>query len=127
VSTAQDAWIARCAAAMCAASRWLFAPSLALSLVALAWGGLAGWAVVAALGIVQAYLAARIEFDRAIFEALAARPEEAGHFDAAAGIAPGRSGRPMAERASGARRLIVLGASIFIMQMVLAAALRWPR
>jgi hypothetical protein len=124
--SAAEAWSARCAAAACAASRWLFAPSIALSLAALMWGATAGWAVVAALGLVQVYLAARIEFDRVVFEALAARPEEAGHFDAAARIAPERSLRPMAERAAGARRLVLAGAGVFLFQASLSAALRWP-
>jgi len=85
---------------------------------------------VSALGVVQVYLAARVEFDRVIFEALAESPGEAAHFDAA--ISAGKmhaqeTGRTMAQRAAGARRFVIAGGIVFMAQVILAAASAWAR
>lgn len=77
MALATGVWTARIAAALCAASRWLAAGSLGLTVCALATAPLAtgvafaAMALSAALGAVQLYLAVRIEFDRAIFAAAA--------------------------------------------------------
>lgn len=73
------AWVARIGAALCIAGRWLAAGSLALTASALIAAAtaprpaaaLAALALVAVLGAAQLYLALRIEFDRAVFDAAA--------------------------------------------------------
>ena len=136
----RDQWIARCSAAVCTASRWFSCASLALSLVSLcclfflAMPPLAQLAVAAAAGTgaAQAYLAARVEFDRMIFESLASATD-AGNavtdFDTAAqqvGLLPGRkAGRDLGERAAGLITLTNTIFFVFLFQFALLLAAAW--
>ena len=136
----RDQWIARCAAAVCVASRWFSCASLALALVSLcclfflAMPPLAQLAVaaVAGTGAAQAYLAARVEFDRAIFESLASATDAgvaAQGFDAAAqeaGLLQGRkAGRDLGERAAGLVTLTNIIFFVFLFQFALLLAAAW--
>jgi hypothetical protein len=82
-------------------------------------------ALVAILGLVELYLAIRIGFDAALFHRLAAVPEG---FDCARldrtlirlGLTPeARAGRPIIERISGARRLLMWQGLILAAQVLL--------
>jgi hypothetical protein len=138
----REEWIARSVAALCIASRWLSCVSLVLAALTLGYlylfppASIAFAAMVsgaAAAGLIQAYLALRIEFDRKIFEALAAHPEGAtagtDAFDQAMhslGMLPkGKIGRPLAERASGAVFLVRGAGWILVFQLALTLAVPW--
>jgi hypothetical protein len=137
-----EEWIARSAAAFCGASRWLSCTSLVLAALALlrfyvsppmsmTSAAVLSAAVAAASG--QAYLAVRIEFDRKVFEALAV--SAGGVAAATAGfdramesldmLRHGKSGRPLAERARGALRLVKGAGWLLALQLALAIAMSW--
>ena len=130
-----DAWIAQSAAALCRGARWPIALSLALAVV----GALrllaeprhapAAMSLVLAAGLVQGYLATRVELDRIIFDRFAADPSAAGEFDAAlvqAGwAAPRQAPRPMADRARGLRRLVTLSMATLAAQVAILIAAGW--
>jgi hypothetical protein len=131
-------WTARIASALCAASRWLSAGSLVLTLCAFAIAAtgpragelaLAALAPVVALGAVQIYLAARIEFDRAIFEAAAGQPDGFAGFDEALQkLGWNRSasgGRPPEARAAGLATLVKWSGRLLGVQFALALAALW--
>jgi len=134
-------WTARIASALCAASRWLSAGSLVLTLCAFAIaatvsraGGfaLAALALVVALGAVQIYLAVRIEFDRAIFEAAAGQPDGFTGFDEAlqklGWNRRASGGRPPGARAAGLATLVKWSGRLLGVQFALALAALWlPR
>lgn len=118
-----ERWISRIAAALCAASRWVVAVAIALTVLAATrlllippgdWLTKLGLALVVALGAVQLYLAVRIELDRRLFQRLA---ESAGvesralaELDEAMQAlrlqSPDRTGRSLADRAQGVLSLI---------------------
>jgi hypothetical protein len=140
MNISRDQWIARCASAVCVASRWFSCASLALALVSLcclfflAMPPLAQLAVVAVAGTgaAQAYLAARVEFDRIIFESLATATDAvaaAESFDAAAqdaGLLPARNaGRDLAQRAAGLVTLTNAIFFVFLFQLALLLAAAW--
>jgi hypothetical protein len=86
-----------------------------------------GAAIIAA-GALQAYLAFRVEFDRAIFEAAAAGMDTFERFDAALaafGLARRAPGRPVEERARGLWTLVKCSGSVFMLQAALAGAAVW--
>lgn len=141
MDSARDQWTARCASAACTASRWASGASLVLSALALcclyllpvqplAWGAIG---LAAAAGAVQVYLAARIEFDRAIFRDIAAAVPDAaagaGAFDVAAqavGLLPARkAGRDLAQRARGALALVRAVFCVPLLQLALLIAAAW--
>ncbi len=138
----REEWIARSVAALCIASRWLSCASLVLAVLTLgylylfppasiAFAAMCSGAVAA--GLIQVYLAMRIEFDRKIFEALAAHPEGAtagtDAFDQAMqslGMLPkSKIGRPLAERASGTVFLVRGTGWVLAFQLALAIAAPW--
>lgn len=141
MDAAHEAWIARCAAAGCRASRWLSATSLVVAALALcllhvggtARGGrLAALVLVAAAGAAQAYLAVRIEVDRRIFEILAGQPsvdEALRGFDGAmlalGLLNEGKAGRAIDERARGALSLVKRAGWILAAQLALGLAAPW--
>ena len=133
-----DAWIAQSAAALCRGARWPLALSLALAVLGAARlldeprHAPAAMALVLAAGLVQGYLALRIELDRVIFERFASEPDAAPGFDAAlaqAGWAHARATpRPMADRARGLRRLVGLSGAVLVAQATVVFAVGWmPR
>lgn len=122
--------------------RWLSCASLVVASMALgclyllppaniAVAAMFSLAVVA--GLIQAYLALRIEFDRKVFEILAAHQEGvaagADAFDQAMqslGMLPkSKVGRALAERAQGVLRLVRGAGWIFALQLALAIAASW--
>jgi hypothetical protein len=136
MDASRDQWLARCATAACVASRWPACGSLALTTLALAClfvvpvrplaAGVIG--VAAAAGAVQAYLAARVEFDRLIFQRIAVAAD-AGGFDAAAqaaGLLPAnKAGRDLAERIAGLLALTKKVFIVFLLQLALLIAAAW--
>lgn len=130
-----DAWIAQSAAALCRGARWPIALSLALAVL----GAVrmldeprhapVAMTLVLAAGLVQGYLAMRIELDRIIFDRFAGEPSAAGEFDAAlaqAGWAtPRETPRPMADRARGLRRLVTLSMATLAAQAAVLVAAGW--
>ena len=131
-------WTARIASALCAASRWLSAGSLALALCAFAIAAtrqgagelaLPALALVVALGAVQIYLAVRIEFDRAIFEASAGQPDGFAGFDEAlqklGWTRNASGGRPPEARAAGLATLVKWCGWLLGAQFALALAALW--
>jgi hypothetical protein len=127
------AWSAHIAAALCAASRWLSAGSLGLTVCALVAAPLAAGmafaalAACAAFGGVQLYLAVRIEFDRAIFTAAAQEGFEG--FDEALGRLGWRRGadpaRPPESRAAGLASLVKRAGVLLAAQLALLLAGLW--
>ena len=114
--------------------------SLALSALALGClyfypaGPVAAGAIslAAAAGAVQAYLAARIEFDRAIFRDIAAVPDAAAAavaFDAAAqqaGLLPApKAGRSLVQRLAGVTVLAKASFGVLLVQLVLLIVAAW--
>lgn len=81
---------------------------------------------VVALGAVEAYLSLRVGFDSILFREMAAGVLEMHRLDMALvrlGLVVGpTSPRPMASRADGARRLLMLQAGATAAQLVLAVA-----
>jgi hypothetical protein len=77
---------------------------------------------------VQAYLAARVEFDRLIFQRIAVAAD-AGGFDAAAqaaGLLPAnKAGRDLAERIAGLLALTKKVFIVFLLQLALLIAAAW--
>jgi hypothetical protein len=127
-----EAWIAESGAALCRGARWPIALSLALSV-------LAGARVlveprqapiflllVLCAGVVQAYLALRIEFDRAVFERFAEDPAGAPQFDSAlvqAGWAKSpAAARSMADRVRGLNGFVRAAFLVLVLQVL---ALGW--
>ena len=138
----REDWIARCAAALCVSSRWLSCASLALTALALGCLYLlppanivvaAMFSLAVAAGMIQAYLALRIEFDRKVFEALTTYPEGAAAgadaFDQAMqslGMLPkSKVGRTLVERALGMHFLVKGAGWIFALQLALVLAASW--
>ena len=85
-------------------------------------------AVIAALGVVELFLAMRVSLDAALFRRLS-RDAADDHLDVAAFdaallalklIPAGRAGLPIARRFAGAKRLLVIQATTFVLQVVLA-------
>lgn len=137
-----EEWIARSAAAFCVASRWLSCTSLALAALALVrlyvfppvnMTSAAVLSAAVAAASVQAYFAMRIEFDRKVFEAFPASTEgsaaSAGGFDrvmeSLGMLRQGKAGRPLAERARGALRLVKGAGWLLALQLALAIAMSW--
>lgn len=130
-----DAWIAQSAAALCRGARWPIALSLALAVLGAVRlldeprQATAAMTLVLVAGVVQGYLAMRIELDRVIFDRFAAEPSAAGEFDAAlaqAGWAPARDApRPMAGRAGGLRRLVTFSMAALAVQVATLVAAGW--
>lgn len=119
---ADCAWSAAIAAAILRRGALLHTASLVLT-VATVIGGVAtrpgsSWvvvmAVVAALGIVEFWLAARVALDAELFDVLAARPSDLTGFDRAMQnlglMPPAKANRPVADRIRGAFRLLKLQA-----------------
>lgn len=87
-------------------------------------------AVIAGLGVVELFLAMRVSLDAALFRRLSRDAADdrldVAAFDAALLalklIPAGRTGLPIARRFAGARRLLVLQATIFVIQVILAVA-----
>jgi hypothetical protein len=119
----QEAWIARTTAALCAASRWMIAAALALTVLAAARLLLGppgnpltrlALAAVLALGAPQLYLAVRIELDRRLFERLAegagvesrGLAQLDGALEALHMQGAEKSGRSLPDRAQGALSLV---------------------
>ena len=138
----REEWIAWTAAALCVASRWVSCASLVLAALALGFlysspheniAVRAMFSLAVAAGSIQAYLALRIEFDRKIFEALAAHPGgavgAADAFDQAMqslGMLPkGKAGRTLAERVRGMLVLVKGAGWILALQLALAIAASW--
>jgi hypothetical protein len=135
-----EEWMARSAAAICVASRWLSGAGLGLALVAL-WalpghrlGPAVGLSLVAVAGAVQVYLALRIEFDRQVFGALArarAPGEAVKGFDGAMlaldMMPEAKAGRPLVERVRGLRSLVAKAGAVFALQLLLSLAAAWMR
>ncbi len=130
-----EAWIAQSAAALCRGARWPIALSLALAAVAASrlfsdprQASLAMTLVLVA-GLVQGYLALRIELDRRIFDLFAANPSSAPGFDAAlvemgwsaASAAP----RPMGDRVRGLRRLVGASMALLAAQALVLVIAAW--
>jgi hypothetical protein len=138
MASAHAGWIASIASALSAASRWLSAGSLTLTLCALAIlatrpqagaGAPLALALVAGLGAAQTYLAVRIEFDRAIFEAAAARPGGFAGFDEAlqklGWSRRASSDRPPEARAAGLGSLVKWSGALLGAQFALLLAALW--
>lgn len=127
------AWSAHIAAALCAASRWLSAGSLGLTVCSLVTAPLAAGVAFAALtacaalGAVGLYLAVRIEFDRAIFAAAA--QEGFDGFDEALGRLGWRRGaepaRSPESRAAGLATLVKRAGALLAAQFALLLAGLW--
>jgi hypothetical protein len=131
-------WALRIANALCAASRWLSAGSLALTLCAFAIAAaspragafaLAALALIVALGAVQIYLAVRIEFDRAIFESAAGQSDGFAGFDEAlqklGWMRSADGGRPPEARAAGLSSLVKWSGRLVGAQFALVLAALW--
>jgi len=121
--------IARTAAALCVANRWLAAASLVLTAAVLvrAEGSMVLSAMIAA-GAMQVYLAFRIELDRAIFEAIASEAGTFERFDAAAaaiGLSRRPAGRSPEARAKGLWSLVKCSGLVLGLQLALAIAAIW--
>ena len=79
MNISRDQWLARSTVAACVASRWVSCASLGVTVLALCClfflktPPMAEFAIAisAATGAAQAYLAARVEFERVIFEGIA--------------------------------------------------------
>jgi hypothetical protein len=141
MDTSRDRWLARCARAICAGSRWASCASLVLAALALAFlylepvgpAAAATISVAAAAGAVQVYLAARVEFDRMIFQDIAAAAPDAagaaGAFDAAAreaGLLPERkAGRDLLQRTAGVLALARAIFGVLLLQLALLIAAAW--
>lgn len=141
MDSSRDQWLARCASAICAGSRWASGASLVLAALALCClylfpaeplvAGAVSFA--AAAGAVQVYLAARVEFDRIIFRDIAVTGPDvaaaAGAFDAAAhaaGLLPERKmGRDLVQRTCGALALVKTIFFVLVLQLVLLIAAAW--
>ena len=142
MDASRDQWIARSAAALCAASRWLSGASLVLAGLALCYlynlptvrapvAVALSFAVAAGAG--QAYLVLRVEFDRRIFEALAetaAGSADAAHAFNRAMLAPGltaegKAGRTVLQRAEGLVSLVRKAGWLFVSQLVLLIVAPW--
>lgn len=83
-------------------------------------------ALAIALGIAGEWLALRVAFDAALFERLAADPDLATFDDAMTALAllpSGKTGRPLAARAAGARRLLRIQGGAVLLQIVLPCIL----
>lgn len=126
--------IARTAAALCVAGRWVGAASLLLTagaLMQLPTYGAAHRIVLTAIlvaGAGQAYLSFRVELDRLIFEAAANDTAALERFDAArAAIGLGRRavGRTPEQRAAGLWRLLKASGVVLALQFALAIASVW--
>lgn len=85
------------------------------------------FALIVAIGAPQVYLAMRIEFDRRIFEQVAAAPEGWSGFDAAmlelGWMAAAKAGRAPAARAAGLAVLVRWHAGLLAAQLALALVL----
>jgi hypothetical protein len=85
-------------------------------------------ALVALAGFVELYLAIRVSFDAALFRRLAAEVGAPGFSDLDAALQqlglmpPARAGRPPAERAAGAKRLLDRQGIALVVQLVLILA-----
>ena len=111
------------------ANRWFAAASLLLTAVAFirAEGSIISSAMIVA-GAVQAYLAFRIELDRAVFEAIANQAGTFEGFDAAAaaiGLSRRPAGRSPEARARGLWSLVKCSGVVLGLQLALAAAALW--
>lgn len=141
MEASRDQWLARCASAVCASSRWASCASLVLATLALvclylkpveplAAGALS---FAAAAGAVQVYLAARVEFDRMILRDIAGTAPDtagaAGAFDAAAqaaGLLPERkAGRDLVQRTAGVQALAQFIYCVLLLQLALLIAAAW--
>jgi hypothetical protein len=141
MDASRDQWLARCACAICAGSRWASGASLVLAALALGCLYLDGVeplaaaaiSVAAAAGAVQVYLAARVEFDWIIFRHIAATaPGAAGAvsaFDAAAraaGLLPTpKAGRDLVQRTAGVLSLAQAIFGVLLLQLALLIAAAW--
>jgi hypothetical protein len=137
--TQRDEWLARIGAALCAASRPLGAASLALAgfdLGCLYFSGVddvqaALLSVAVGAGVAQAYFAFHVEFDRRIFESLAARRADGDlqAFDAAARLLEllprSKTGRPLAARVRGLMQLAMALGWILAFQVALTLGAFW--
>ena len=142
MDNSRDPWMARCATAACVASRWISGTSIVLAGLALyclyfvsAGGALvaAAISIAAVAGAAQAYLAVRIEFDRAIFESFAGAAAEAAGaadgFDRAAQalglLFSGKAGRDFTRRTAGVLSLVKMAFLVFLVQLALLVAAAW--
>jgi len=119
---ADCAWSAAIAAAILRRGALLHTASLVLTVATViavvatrpdsAW--LIAIAVVAALGIVEFWLAARVALDAELFDVLAVRPSDLAGFDRAMQslglMPPAKANRPLTDRIRGALRLLKLQA-----------------
>ena len=128
---------ARTAAAACAAGRWISAGALLLIVAVLVVhalhppAGLASGALLVgglAVGALQLYLAARIDFDRRIFEAVAAEHDAQAAFVAfdqsrlALGLGQLPQARTPEQRAAGAVGLVRWSGILLLAQLAFVAA-----
>jgi hypothetical protein len=122
-------WQASVAGALCRASRWCSASSLLMTAIAAGIEGIAA-ALIIAIGSLQVFLAVRIEFDRRIFDLVAAAPQGWSGFDAAMQelglMSAAKTGRAPAARAAGLLRLVCWHAGLLLAQLVLALVLVVP-
>lgn len=128
MSTQHD-WTAQVGVALCSGSRWLSAAALLITLSAFTLAaGLAHpatalliLALIIVLGVVQLYLALRIEFDRVIFQAASGTPAWDAFDAALQGLrwAAHKGERSTTARASGVARLVRASAALLIIQLLL--------
>jgi hypothetical protein len=135
VDHAAHQWQASVAGALCRASRWCAAASLLITATAFAAGiaveagraPAAGLALIVAAGAPQIYLAVRIEFDRRIFDLVAAAPQGWSGFDGAMRelglMRADKAGRPPAERVAGLAALVRWHAGLLATQLLLVLVL----
>lgn len=131
---------AHTAAAVCAAGRWFPAAALAVVAAVLVVAGMrpleGGWFGSLLLAIlvtaaVQVYFAARLEFDRHIFEGIAREADAEVAFAAfdrqvrELRLGQPRTGRTAQQRAAGAARMVRWSAGLFFAQLALAIAAVW--
>ncbi|WP_342361026.1 hypothetical protein [Terrarubrum flagellatum] len=130
-----DVWIASITAALLARGRMIHGAAMGVTaatlVIALLTGGVSARLSLASLAAaavffcaaLEFWLAARVAFDAELFAALARRNDLAG-FDRAMTtlglMKSGKTGRAMAERAQGARRLLRMQALAFVALLVVA-------
>jgi hypothetical protein len=140
MTTSHDQWLARCAVAACISSRWMTGASLALAFVAMSAlfflqlqpAMQVAFGVATATGAAQAYLAARIEFERVIFHALVFATDTAAAasgYDAAAreaGLVSGeKAGQDVARRVKSLMALVNANFFAFLFQLAVLVTAGW--
>ena len=138
----REEWIARIAAALCAASRWLAVAAIAMTVIAAmrlvlfppeSMLGKLGLSLILVFGAMQIYLAVRIEFDRRVFEFLAERgggeaqllAQLDGAMRALRLQSEAKLERDLTERAQGLVSLIQRLGWILVGQFTVLAAVAW--